>query len=1064
MTRRLAEVAQKVGVSEATVSRVLNGKPGVSAATREAVLTALDVLGYERPIKLPRRAGAASWASSCPSSRTRSFRPSPRSSASPSPSAASRRSCARRRAGGVSEAEYVDLLLQQQVSGVIFAGGLYSQAAAPHGHYAPAARAQAADRPRQRRDRRSRLPAVSCDDAVAAEQAVGHLARSATRRSGCSSARPITCRRAGSCAARAFAMRPRRAAAPRGADRPRAVLARGGPGGGGPAPRAGVTGIVCASDLMALGAIRAVRRAGLGVPADVSIVGFDDSFLMNCTEPPLTTVRQPIEPMGRMVMELLDRPDQRHADHPRRAAVRARAGRALLDGTCPHRLTAPPAPPGRTDGLPCVPIACRHGRCNSCSFKFLHRSVYSCYLAALASLPAPERDRTAGPDGRPLVAPRRRSRPHGRLDRRAPPRRRSDVVAPRRDLRGLPAVLRRRQRRRRRRPRRRPVAAPLPRASSASTPSGSRPGTLAARGRRLRRRRLPGDRSGLRDARGSRGADRGGRRRSASGPSSTSSPTTSRTATRGSRRPSPPIRARRSATGSGSARARATTATRMPTTWRSNFSGTTWTRTTNADGTPGEWYLHLFTPEQPDLNWSHPDVREEHEDDPPLLVRPRRGRHPDRLRGAAREGPDAARGAGRRRARASTPTRPRRAPRHLPLVALDRRRRTTTTRVLIGELWLPGRRPLRQLPPPGRASHRVQLRLHGPAVGRGRAPRVDRRDARGACARRRAGDLGSLEPRRDPARSPATAGRTPRSPSSQAARARRRTSRSARSAPVPRPSSPPRSPGRSTSTRATSWASRRSRTCRRTSSRTRCSSAPGAWTPAATAVASRCPGRGTSGRSASARRRVDRALAPASLRPGRPDRRGPARRPGLDADLYRPRSRIRRTDPDLRDGAAPLASRRPTTSSPSPAASASSCITNLSARTRGPAVDGRRAPRERAVHDGRLPPDASAWIRHAATSPGEPGGRKGSADEVERWHPPLVGARTRCGRSGTQHARTRGVTDEVTTPTQASIGALPSSPLVAVAVRLRPPSDAPSTAPAAAPAARPAPIQPARSR
>ena len=50
--RRLAEVAQKVGVSEATVSRVLNGKAGVADHTREAVLTALDVLGYERPTQL----------------------------------------------------------------------------------------------------------------------------------------------------------------------------------------------------------------------------------------------------------------------------------------------------------------------------------------------------------------------------------------------------------------------------------------------------------------------------------------------------------------------------------------------------------------------------------------------------------------------------------------------------------------------------------------------------------------------------------------------------------------------------------------------------------------------------------------------------------------------------------------------------------------------------------------------------------------------------------------------------------------------------------------------------
>jgi DNA-binding LacI/PurR family transcriptional regulator len=70
---------------------------------------------------------------------------------------------------------------------------------------------------------------------------------------------------------------------------------------------AGVTGIVCASDPMALGAIRAVRRAGLRVPEDVSVIGYDDSALMNCTEPPLTTVRQPIEAMGKMVIELLMR-------------------------------------------------------------------------------------------------------------------------------------------------------------------------------------------------------------------------------------------------------------------------------------------------------------------------------------------------------------------------------------------------------------------------------------------------------------------------------------------------------------------------------------------------------------------------------------------------------------------------------------------------------------------------------------------------------------------------------------------------------------------------------------
>lgn len=52
----------------------------------------------------------------------------------------------------------------------------------------------------------------------------------------------------------------------------------------------------------------------------------------------------------------------------------------------------------------------------------------------------------------------------------------------------------------------------------------------------------------------------------------------------------------------------------IPTRWVSDFQGSTWTRTTNPDGTPGEWYLHLFAPQQPDLNWSHPDVRAEFED------------------------------------------------------------------------------------------------------------------------------------------------------------------------------------------------------------------------------------------------------------------------------------------------------------------------------------------------------------------------------------------------------------------------------------------------------------------
>ncbi|MBL1096905.1 glycoside hydrolase family 13 protein [Streptomyces coffeae] len=48
-----------------------------------------------------------------------------------------------------------------------------------------------------------------------------------------------------------------------------------------------------------------------------------------------------------------------------------------------------------------------------------------------------------------------------------------------------------------------------------------------------------------------------------------------------------------------------------PNDWESVFGGPAWTRTTDADGTPGEWYLHLFAPEQPDLNWDCAEVRME---------------------------------------------------------------------------------------------------------------------------------------------------------------------------------------------------------------------------------------------------------------------------------------------------------------------------------------------------------------------------------------------------------------------------------------------------------------------
>jgi LacI family transcriptional regulator len=63
--------------------------------------------------------------------------------------------------------------------------------------------------------------------------------------------------------------------------------------------------IFTASDIMAIGAMRAVREAGLSIPGDVAFVGFDDLPMAVLPDPPLTTVRQPVYQFGYKAVEIL---------------------------------------------------------------------------------------------------------------------------------------------------------------------------------------------------------------------------------------------------------------------------------------------------------------------------------------------------------------------------------------------------------------------------------------------------------------------------------------------------------------------------------------------------------------------------------------------------------------------------------------------------------------------------------------------------------------------------------------------------------------------------------------
>ncbi|MDH6108044.1 DNA-binding LacI/PurR family transcriptional regulator [Kitasatospora sp. MAP12-44] len=297
MTRRLAEVASRVGVSEATVSRVLNGRPGVSDATRQAVLTALDVLGYERPSQL-RGVRARLVGLVLPELQNPIFPALAEVVGGALVQLGYTPLLCTRSAGGLTEAEYVTMLLDQQVSGVVFCGGLSAE---EHrqllGRGVPVVLLNAAVD-------HAGFPQVSTDDGSAVEQAFGHLRALGHHRIalmvGAEGHIPSKRKIA------AFTALADRA----GLDLTRRIghalfSFEGGQATAGELLKAGATGLICGSDILALGAIRAARRAGLDVPGDVSVIGYDDSAFMNYTDPPLTTLRQPIDAMAKAAVALL---------------------------------------------------------------------------------------------------------------------------------------------------------------------------------------------------------------------------------------------------------------------------------------------------------------------------------------------------------------------------------------------------------------------------------------------------------------------------------------------------------------------------------------------------------------------------------------------------------------------------------------------------------------------------------------------------------------------------------------------------------------------------------------
>jgi LacI family transcriptional regulator, repressor for deo operon, udp, cdd, tsx, nupC, and nupG len=319
MRTRLADIATQAGVSEATVSRVLNDKPGVAAETRQAVLTALDVLGYERPARL-RKHSAGLVGLVVPELENPIFPIFAQVIESVLAQHGYTPVLCTQTPGGVTEDEYVEMLLERSVAGIIFVSGLHADTST--------------DPARYRRLVTRRLPIVlvnghvegleapfiSPDEVVAAELAVTHLASLGHRRIGLISGPlrflPVQRKLAGWRRAMTSLLDATEQDLEEWVSLSLWFSVEGGVAAASRLLDRGVTGFVCGSDLMALGAIRAIRQRGLSVPGDVSVVGYDDSPLIAFTDPPLTTVRQPVLQMASAaVSALLDEIGGRGAPH-----------------------------------------------------------------------------------------------------------------------------------------------------------------------------------------------------------------------------------------------------------------------------------------------------------------------------------------------------------------------------------------------------------------------------------------------------------------------------------------------------------------------------------------------------------------------------------------------------------------------------------------------------------------------------------------------------------------------------------------------------------------------------
>lgn len=304
MKPRLRHIAEVAGVSQATVSRVLNERAGVAESTRRDVLRAITELGYE-PVGVSRTRRTALVGLIVPELDNPVFPRFAQAIESRLAGQGLTTVLCTSTPAGMQEGDYVDVLLDHAVSGIVFVSGEHCDTAADHHRYRELLDRGVPSVVVNGRSTGVPSPSVTVDFVAAARAAVTHLVALGHRRIGLALG-PLRYVQSGEIE-RGWS----EGLAAAGLERDPTLVCEtlygleGGQAAGEALLASRATAMLCASDLLALGVIRAVHESGRTVPGDVSVVGFDDAGLNPYVDPPLTSVQQPFTAMATAIVQLL---------------------------------------------------------------------------------------------------------------------------------------------------------------------------------------------------------------------------------------------------------------------------------------------------------------------------------------------------------------------------------------------------------------------------------------------------------------------------------------------------------------------------------------------------------------------------------------------------------------------------------------------------------------------------------------------------------------------------------------------------------------------------------------